>query len=91
MWAEARGESREGQRAVAHVIVNRALQSGKPVCAVISERGQFEQRKSPRTFQVSTGGTDPTGGATHFRTRDMPRWFNLRKYIRIGGHTFYGK
>ena len=67
VWAEARGESREGQRAVAHVIVNRALQSGKHVCAIISERGQFQQRKSPRTFQVSTGGTDPTGGADLFR------------------------
>lgn len=91
VWAEARGESREGQRAVAHVILNRSKQSGRTPCEVVSSRGQFVQGRPPSSFSIGELGSDPTGGATHFKTRDARRWYNLRKYIRIGGHTFYGK
>ena len=91
VWAEARGESDEGRRAVAHVIINRAIQSGKTPCAVTNERGQFKQGKPPASFVVSTNGRDPTHGATYFRTKDSRMWLGFRKYIRIGGHTFYGK
>lgn len=41
LYHEARGESINGQRAVADVIINRAIQSGKSVCKVIKTRGQF--------------------------------------------------
>lgn len=85
------GETQRGQEAVAHVILNRARQSGQSVCSIVAERGQFQQATPPDSFRVTTTGPDPTGGATHFRTRDMPRWLGLRRYIRIGNHTFYGR
>ena len=91
VWAEARGESQLGQQAVAHVILNRARQSGKPVCAVVSEKGQFRQGNPPSNFRVSTEGPDPTRGATFFQRRDLKRWLGNRRYIRIGKHTFYGR
>lgn len=41
VWAEARGESRRGQRAVAHVIVNRAAAVGAPLRTVVYAKNQF--------------------------------------------------
>lgn len=41
IYAEARGESRRGQRAVGHVIVNRATVADRPVSQVVYARGQF--------------------------------------------------
>lgn len=91
VYAEARGEGRQGQEAVAHVVLNRAKQSRKSLCTVVNERGQFVRHSAPRSFRFNITAADPTGGATHFRTRDMPMWGKLRRYIRINGHTFYGR
>lgn len=91
MWAEARGESDEGKRAVAHVVLNRSKQFNQSPCQVVSARGQFVQGRPPASFKINIGSVDPTRGATYFRTKDAPRWGALKRYIRIGGHTFYGK
>jgi spore germination cell wall hydrolase CwlJ-like protein len=91
VWAEARGESKRGQAAVAHVVINRHKKSGKSPCQVVKEQGQFVLGRPPAWFKITIPSRDPTGGATHFRTKDMPMWLGLRKLIRIGGHSFYGK
>jgi spore germination cell wall hydrolase CwlJ-like protein len=90
VWAEARGESNEGKRAVAHVILNRAAERKKTPCQVVSERGQFAKGLAPRSFYFDIGSKDPTRGATYFRKKDAPRWGRLVKFIRVGSHTFYG-
>lgn len=41
IWHEARGESLAGKKAVQEVILNRAMATGKTVCAVIKEPYQF--------------------------------------------------
>lgn len=90
VWAEAKGETKLGQEAVAHVILNRARKSGSSICHVTRQQGQFKRQNPPRHFQVSTHGKDPTNGATYFRTKDALKWMGFRKKIKIGGHTFYG-
>lgn len=91
MYAEARGEDDTGKRAVAHVVLNRSRQLNKSVCSVAKEQGQFVQANPARDFKLPTLGKDPTGGATHFQRRNQPTWLGLRKYTRLGKHTFYGK
>jgi len=91
VWPEARGESKLGQEAVAHVVMNRAKKSGRGVCEVVREPGQFVRGQPPSSFRVNINSRDPTNGATHFQVRDLPRWLGLRKYIKIGNHTFYGR
>lgn len=91
VWAEAKGESDAGKRAVAHVVLNRAKQLQKSPCQVVSARGQFVQGRPPANFRVGPLGADPTNGATHFRTKTVRGWLGLRILTRIGGHTFYGK
>jgi hypothetical protein len=91
VWAEARGESKVGKSAVAHVILNRAKSYRKSPCSVVRERGQFKRGNPPKDFYVGISPTDPTGGATHFRTKDMKSWMGIPRKIRIGGHTFYGR
>lgn len=90
IWAEARGESILGQRAVAHVILNRARKSNKTVCSIVKQRGQFKQGSPVSSFKVPSLGSDPTNGATYFKTKDAPSWYGYKKKIRIGRHTFYG-
>lgn len=91
VWAEARGEPEKGQIAVAHVVLNRVRKSGRSICTVTNRPGQFTQKSFPKAFTVNLLGKDPTGGATHFRTKDSQMWLGLNKYVRIGGHTFYGE
>jgi spore germination cell wall hydrolase CwlJ-like protein len=90
VWAEARGEGKLGQRAVAHVILNRVKQHKKSICTIVHQKGQFKQGTPSKNFKVPFLGIDPTNGATYFRTKDAPRWHGYKKKIRIGNHTFYG-
>lgn len=91
VFGEAQGESRLGQEAVAHVVVNRSREQGKSFCYVVNEPGQFKPKQPPRHFTVNFRGVDPTKGATHFRTANLKEWLGMKKKITIGGHTFYGK
>lgn len=103
VWAEARGESFEGQIAVAEVVYKR----GEP-CDVIQQPGQFvgvELMPYPRQPWVS----DPYGwrialaaawiaqerlwttqcaGATHFYAHDLVTPKWAGESCVIGGHTF---
>jgi spore germination cell wall hydrolase CwlJ-like protein len=49
VYGEARGESPEGQRAVASVVRNRAAASGKPLRDVVFAPNQFEPWNNPQT------------------------------------------
>lgn len=82
VYREARGESRKGQDAVAHVVLNRVEHPDFPddICAVVRDPGQFAPRASGHALdersydrakvvaQNAIRGVsgDPTGGATYF-------------------------
>ena len=95
IYAEAGGESFDGKRAVAHVIMNRSNKRGVSPCVIVMQRGQFVRKtgtghnwkESIRAAQNL--GYDLTLGAHYFKTlRSRVHW--PHKYtIRIGGHNFY--
>ena len=89
VYAEARGEPRLGQEAVAHVVLNRSINSGTEVCSTVRKKRQFRQAPPPQSFEVSIAGPDPTGGATYFRNYPG-RWGHRRFLKQIGKHYFYG-
>lgn len=82
VYREARGESRVGQAAVAHVVLNRVKDPAFPdtVCAVVRQPGQFAARAPGRAVEPKSydrakeiarkalrgASGDPTNGATHF-------------------------
>jgi spore germination cell wall hydrolase CwlJ-like protein len=79
VYGEARGESPQGQEAVAAVAMNRARKSGQSLADVISAPHQFEGYNDAAKSVASTkladiihniapalNGEDPTGGATNF-------------------------
>ena len=94
IWAEARGESKQGKCAVAHVVLNRVKDRRFPntVQAVATQPGQFAlKRGSGRLWDecievANDPGSDPTGGALYFAT--YKAW--PKKIIaRIGRHLFF--
>ena len=87
VYSEARGESNEGQQAVAHVVTNRSTKEGRDVCRV-TKSSQFTRKKPSRSFRFSYDDTDPSGGATYFRNYPG-RWGNLLFVKQIGHHYFY--
>ena len=105
IYAEARGEGRVGQIAVAEVVMNRVESPHFPksVCGVVRQKGQFapKARVSERAAYaqakdiaraVYTGQTqDVTHGATYFHTPAVkPSW--SKRFLRttkIGSHIFY--
>lgn len=82
VYHESRGEPIEGQRAVAHVTLNRAREKKQRVCDVVFAPAQFswtiadppirDERAWKRALQVSRQAlragpaADPTGGANHY-------------------------
>jgi len=84
VYREARGESRAGQAAVAHVVLNRVKDPAFPdtVCAVAQQPGQFARRapgsavdqeiydraKTVAAKALKGLSSDPTNGATHFHS-----------------------
>lgn len=103
IYHEARGESTEGQLAVAEVIVNRKKSRLYPnnICKVVFQPHQFtglsRVKYDKKTFKIAKrvlrGATDFATGATHFHTKDvMPKWASSPKMIfvgQIGDHLFY--
>ena len=87
LYFEARGEGRNGQRAVAEVILNRVDSRTFPnsVCGVVHQRGQFTYNKgrrmsnaaaAARARQIATDALagaprELTGGATYFHTTNV--------------------
>lgn len=90
VYGEARGESDDGKRAVAHVVINRSKKSGKSIQFEASKPSQFygytaagsmpdanAKKKCQEIAQEALDGksTDPTNGATFFYSGSkVPPW-----------------
>ncbi len=101
---EARGESYEGQVAVAAVVINRVKDSRFPntLEGVIYQKNAFSVVKDGninaeptsstyRAAQEALYGNDPTDNAIYFWNPDIStcKWINtLNPYLRIGNHVF---
>ena len=99
--AEARGESIEGQMAVAQVIMDRAVtrnQSITKVCTAKSQfakpyQGEISEKTKDAVFFVFDKGDRPFELVTHFyawKVIDAPYWTEDKDFVgEIGGHRFY--
>ncbi|WP_455539085.1 cell wall hydrolase [Terrisporobacter sp.] len=101
---EARGESYEGQVAVAAVVINRVKDSRFPntLEGVIYQKNAFSVVKNGainteatsstyRAAQEAMYGKDPTNNAIYFWNPDIStcKWINtLNPHLRIGNHVF---
>ena len=101
---EARGESYEGQVAVAAVVINRVKDPRFPntIKDVIYQKNAFSVVKNGkinaeptsstyRAAQEALYGNDPTNDAIYFWNPDISTcsWINtLNPYLRIGNHVF---
>ncbi|WP_058300424.1 cell wall hydrolase [Gorillibacterium timonense] len=104
IYAEARGESYEGQVAVGAVVINRVKSPHFPdtIREVVFQRGAFtavhdgQYRLKPgvaayRAAREALRGTDPTGNAVYYYNPDTAtsRWIRSRAATkRIGNHLF---
>lgn len=97
IYAEARGETVDGQIAVGQVVLNRVALSYYPddVCAVTAQPLQFasltpdEERIQLATELLASRHDDMSGGATHFFSGSPPWWADDMIFVgAIGGHTF---
>ncbi|MFD2670039.1 spore cortex-lytic enzyme [Marinicrinis sediminis] len=104
VYGEARGESYEGQIAVAAVILNRIRSKSFPntVSGVIFQPGAFTavadgqiwltpNEKAKRAVQDALNGMDPTGGCIYYFNPDTAtsKWIWSRPQVkRIGKHIF---
>jgi spore germination cell wall hydrolase CwlJ-like protein len=105
LYFEARGESLDGQLAVAEVVLNRVESPHYPssVCGVVHQRHQFVSQGSirePEAYQelvelsesILEGEQALLGvSSTHFLSGSIvTRWSQQYEYDgRIGGHRFY--
>lgn len=105
IYHEARGESFDGQLAVAETVMNRVRAPGFPrtICGVVGQKGQFAPRKriseraafakavhvAQLAVEGKTGGV--SGGATYFHTTKLsPSWSRgFTRTKKIGNHIFY--
>ena len=101
IYHEARGETRQGQEAVAHVVLNR----GGKICKTVYATGQFTwtvrimpaphgkawiQARSVARSVLAGETKDHTMGATYFHSGKTPGWARkLRFTVKIGSHSFY--
>lgn len=97
--AEARGESFEGQAAVAEVIYNRCMNRGQSVEEVIWADKQFAHPYGGEISQDTKEAVAAVfdyeilslGGAEYFHADYVtPSWAaDMQEVCRIGGHIFY--
>ena len=104
VYSEARGESFDGQVAVAAVVLNRLKSKDFPddILGIIFQAkaftavkdGQFWLEPDETSFQAveeAVKGVDPTGGALYYYNpqRATSKWILTRKVIKkIGRHNF---
>ena len=105
VWFESRGETLEGQLAVAQAVVNRAKSGrwGKGVCGVINAPRQFnfiaaKVQRSTATFttalavaRIAATGLwhDMAAGAHSFHAARLNPGWHLTRVAKIGNHVFY--
>lgn len=104
VYAEARGESLEGQIAVAAVVINRVQSRSFPntIWDVIYQPGQFVPVEAglpqkgggtvPEAVERALLGEDPTGGALYFynpaASQALDYWATKTVVKKIGNHNF---
>ena len=104
VYHEARGESKTGRLAVAHVIVNRKNSNKFPhsICGVIRQPGQFSYDAKKKIMErakyveavrlaklVISGKTnDPSSGSLFFGTMEQQIVCTARQKVTIGSHRF---
>lgn len=105
VWFESRGETLEGQLAVAQAVVNRAKSGrwGKGICGVIKAPRQFNfnaarVQRSTATFttalavaRIAATGLwhDIAAGAHSFHSARLNPGWRLARVAKIGNHVFY--
>lgn len=98
IYAESRGENELGQRAIAHVILNRSKKLHKPPCVIVRQPGQFsikfQKKYSGKSWKqawtyANYPGKDPTGGASFFKHIKCKVQWKLKLTTVIGNHAFY--
>ena len=85
--SEARGETYEGQVAVAAVVINRVKDSRFPD----SIEDVIYQKKAYKAAQAALYGEDPTEKAVYFWNPEIStcKWIQrLNPHMRIGNHVF---
>lgn len=99
--AEARGESIEGQMAVAQVIMDRAVTRKQSITKVCTAKNQFAEpyegeisdKTKDAVFFVFDKGERPFELVTHFYAWtliDPPYWTEDKEFVeRVGCHDFY--
>lgn len=94
---EARGESIKGQKAVADVVTNRAVKSGKSVCETIAEPRQFTfYGKMPllpldsntRKLLTNVASESTITTSDHFYSGKKPSWSRKMICRKLERHTF---
>lgn len=98
IFHESRGEPLVGQKAVAHVVLNRAKSRNITPCQVLRQPKQF-QIKLRQSYVgqawkdayriASNPGRDPTSGAIYFKTTNSRVSWKFHFLTKIGGHNFY--
>ena len=105
VWFESRGETLEGQLAVAQAVVNRAKSGrwGTGICGVIKAPRQFNfvaarVQRSTVTFstalavaRIAAAGLwhDMAAGAHSFHSARFNPRWRLARVAKIGNHVFY--
>lgn len=104
IWRESRGETLQGQIAVAKVVLNRVAHDDYPdtVCRVVFQPYQFTWSKTWKGWRydrhsLTVASTVLAGNhnlknfkATHFHSGPQPDWAKkLTPYKKIGNHVFY--
>jgi len=90
LYHEARSEPQDGQRAVGHVILNRARETGQTICQTVYARGQFAPTLGNTPSEIESWkavqqqaielrtdpGWDNSQGATMFYNYKLahPKW-----------------
>lgn len=105
VYHEARGEPDIGQRAVAHVIMNRAERRGLTVKEVVLQPKQFScfnneikfpnhwgaVYKALKNITTAVQEEDFTRGSTFYHNKSVnPKWASRFELVEeIGNHKFY--
>jgi spore germination cell wall hydrolase CwlJ-like protein len=107
LYHEARGEGVLGLSAVASVVMNRAMATGKDVCDVVYKHKQFSWTHNPKPIAsndnlhnifvvagkaLSGQLTDVTQGATHYHaTHVKPKWAKAMRKVVIINNHIFYK
>lgn len=107
LYHEARGEGVLGLSAVASVVMNRAMATGKDVCDVVYKHKQFSWTHSPKPIAsndnlhnifvvagkaLSGKLIDVTQGATHYHaTHVKPKWAKAMRKVVIINNHIFYK